>query len=118
MNWVAFIVAAGMGGAVRYYLEHRLQPIGKKGFPKATLIVNLLGAFILGLVFSAPESIYLTIGTAFCGALTTFSGISAQLMRRIKAGANVAAFQYLAVTLFFGLGVAELGLLLGELIFN
>lgn len=118
MNWLAFLIAAGFGGAIRYVFEHRYQPIGKHGFPKATLIVNVLGAFILGLVFTAPNTTYLVFGTAFCGALTTFSGISAQLMRRVNSGAVGAALSYLAITLVIGLSAAELGLLLGKLIFS
>lgn len=118
MNWVAFVIAAGLGGFIRYNFEHRIQPVGKSAFPKATLYVNLIGAFLLGLVFSAPDNIYLVAGTAFCGALTTFSGISAQLMRRITTGAFGAALSYISITFALGLGVAEIGLLVGELIFN
>ena len=118
MNWFLFLLAAAIGGYIRYEFEHRVQPIGKTGFPKATLYVNVFGAFLLGFVLTAPESIYLTLGVAFCGALTTFSGISAQLMRRISAGAFGAALTYIAVTLVIGLGAAELGLLLGQLLFN
>lgn len=118
MNWVWFVVAAGAGGFIRYQVEHRIQPIGKTGFPKATLFVNIAGAFLLGFVFSAPENIYTTIGIAFCGALTTFSGISAQLMRRLTTGAFGAALTYISITLTVGLVAAELGLILGELLFN
>ena len=118
MTWVWFGIAAGLGGFIRYIVEHRLQPVGKTGFPKATLYVNVAGAFFLGLVFSAPENLYTTLGVAFCGALTTFSGISAQLMRRVTTGAYSAAINYLAITLIIGLGAAEVGLLIGKLLFN
>ncbi len=118
MTWVLFAIAAGVGGFIRYAFEHKIQPIGKTGFPKATLYINVAGAFLFGLVFAAPESIYTLIGIAFCGALTTFSGISAQLMRRVTSGAYQAAIIYLLITLSLGLAVAQLGLFLGELIFN
>ena len=114
MNWLWFVVAAGLGGFVRYALEHKFQPVGQTGFPKATLQVNVAGSFLLGLVLSAPASVHNTIGIAFCGALTTFSGISAQLMRRVTTGAHLAAINYLVVTLVLGLGAAELGILLGK----
>ena len=118
MNWLIFALAAGVGGFIRYALEHKIQPIGKTGFPKATLYVNVAGAFLFGFVFSAPESIYTFVGLAFCGALTTFSAISAQLMRRVNSGALKAAMSYLLITLTLGLAVAQLGLFLGELVFN
>lgn len=118
MTWVLFALAAGLGGFIRYALEHKFQPIGKTGFPRATLAVNVLGAFLLGLVFSAPENLYQIIGIGFCGALTTFSAISAQLMRRVTTGAYGAALNYLGLTLVFGLLAAQLGILLGDFIFN
>ena len=118
MNLVFFAIAAGIGGFVRFLVEQRIQPIGKDAFPRATLYVNLTGAFLLGLVFSAPESLYTIIGIAFCGALTTFSGISAQLMRRVSSGAIWAATSYVVITFGIGLVLAQLGLLIGDFIFN
>ena len=117
MSWLAFVIAAGLGGFVRYFLETKIPPIGKSAFPKATLFVNVAGAFLLGLVFAAPENIYTTVGIAFCGALTTFSAISAQLLNRVMSGAFLAAINYLLTTLALGLLAAQIGLLIGELIF-
>ena len=118
MTWFYFALAAGLGGFIRYVFEHKLQPVGKTGFPRATLIVNVAGAFLLGLVFAAPESYYQVIGIAFCGALTTFSAISAQLMRRVNSKAFSAALNYLALTLVLGLAAAQIGLFLGDWLFN
>jgi CrcB protein len=118
MIWVWFAVAAGLGGFIRYSLEHRMQPIGKTGFPRATLYVNVAGSFLLGLVIAAPDSIHTIIGIAFCGSLTTFSGVSAQLMRRVTTGAIGSALNYLAITLTLGLIAAEIGIKLSELLFN
>ena len=118
MTWFLFAIAAGLGGFIRYAFEHKLQPVGKTGFPRATLIVNVAGAFILGLVFAAPENYYQVIGIAFCGALTTFSGISAQLMRRVNSNAFSAALSYLTLTLVLGLTAAQVGLFLGDWLFN
>ena len=118
MTWILFALAAGLGGFIRYAFEHKLQPVGKTGFPRATLIVNVAGAFILGLVFAAPENYYQVIGIAFCGALTTFSGISAQLMRRFNSNAFSAALSYLTMTLVLGLTSAQVGLFLGDWLFN
>lgn len=117
MSWIAFVGAAALGGFIRYFAESKLPPIGKSAFPKATLFVNVAGAFLLGLVFAAPENIYTSIGIAFCGALTTFSAISAQLLNRVMSGAFVAALNYLLVTLTLGLVAAQVGLLIGELIY-
>ncbi len=118
MTWVLFALGAGLGGFIRYIAEHKYQPVGKTGFPRATLAVNIAGAFLLGVVFAAPENIYQIIGIAFCGALTTFSAISVQLMHRVTTGAYTAALYYLGLTLVFGLLAAQLGLLLGDFILH
>lgn len=117
MNWILFIAAAALGGFIRYFVESKIPPVGKSAFPKATLFVNTAGAFLLGLVFAAPENIYTSVGIAFCGALTTFSAISAQLLNRVMSGAFVAALNYILVTLALGLVAAQVGLLIGGLIY-
>lgn len=117
MSWIVFVGAAALGGFIRYFVESKIPPIGKSAFPKATLFVNIAGAFLLGLVFAAPANIYTSVGIAFCGALTTFSAISAQLLNRVMSGAFVAAINYLFVTLALGLVAAQIGLLIGQLIF-
>lgn len=118
MNWMLFVLAAGFGGYLRYKVEHKFQPIVTTGFPKATLAVNLIGAFLLGLVFTAPNYVPTLVGIAFCGALTTFSGVSAQLMRQIITGSYSKALIYISITIVGGLTFAELGLYFGKLIFS
>jgi CrcB protein len=112
-----FVVAAALGGAARFVVEYRWPPVGQNAFPRATLAVNIAGSFILGLVFSAPSDIHLIIGTALCGALTTFSGVSLQMQKRFAAGANAQAFKYLLLLLISGISVAALGMWLGSYIF-
>jgi CrcB protein len=106
---LAFVVAAACGGLTRFATELVLPPVGRSAFPRATLVVNLTGAFLLGLVSQASHDVKLIVGTALCGSLTTFSGVSLQSYRRIAAGSWRGAVYYLTVTLGAGVLLAWLG---------
>ena len=113
----AFVLAAAFGGVLRLLAESHWPPVGPSAFPRATLIVNCVGSFILGLVFNAGHDLRLVVGTALCGALTTLSGVSLQLHRRVAAGGFGPALTYLVATLFSCLLCAEVGLQLSHLMF-
>ncbi len=115
IGWI--VLAAALGGLIRFSTEYLLPPVGTKAFPRATLIVNVAGSFVLGIVISAPHDLRLILGTGLCGALTTFSGVSLQLSRRLSSGDRRAALQYLGFTLALGLGAASLGISLGHYLF-
>lgn len=117
MTLVYLAIAAAIGGALRFAFEYKLPPVGPRAFPRATLIVNLLGTFIFGIVSVSNGDLKLVIGTGLCGALTTFSGVSLQLHRRIIANAWTSAMAYFAVTLTGGIIFAWLGIQLGKIIF-
>ncbi|MBA2861244.1 fluoride efflux transporter CrcB [Methanococcus maripaludis] len=81
MREILLIGLGGFFGAILRYFVSGIIPV-KFGIPTGTLIVNLLGSFILGfIVYSSlfgslsPEYRLLII-TGFCGALTTFSTFS------------------------------------------
>lgn len=114
MTAIFFVFAAGFGGGLRYLIELRFPPIGSRAFPRATLFVNALGTFILGFSTGLSENAQLIVGTALCGALTTFSGVALQLQRRFAAGANLQAIKYLIFMVALCLGMAQLGILLSE----
>lgn len=109
MNVLLLVAAAGIGGFLRFLVEYRFPPIGTSAFPRATLAVNVIGSFILGLMIHAPNDVRLIIGTGLCGALTTFSGVSLQLHRRMAAGAWKSAGTYFVILMSTGLVAAMVG---------
>lgn len=111
---VSLILGAGLGGFFRFVFEYKFPPVGQQAFPVATLGVNIVGSFILGLVVSAPPLWHAAIGTGFCGALTTFSGVSLQLSRRLQARdiRQVVIYTLLLVTVC--LASAWAGIQLGQ----
>ena len=101
---VAFVAAAAVGALARWQLgAHRLPR------PAATLLVNVSGAFALGLLdgWSAPE--LTVVGVGGLGAYTTFSTLADDI---VDLGRDdlVRGAAYVAVTLVAGIGAAVAGL--------
>src|SRR5579871_2988707 len=76
-------VGAALGGVARFMLAGFIQQRAGPSFPAGTLVVNLSGAFLLGmLVKLALQSAAITpemrafLTTGFCGGYTTFSTFS------------------------------------------
>ena len=112
-------VAAGGGlGAWLRYLVGRLWGLsgGTAAFPYATLTVNVVGSFAMGLLagwlarFGAHgEGWRLLLGVGLLGGFTTFSAFSLELVNMINRGAWVQAGSYAALSLSGGIA----GLLAG-----
>lgn len=115
------VLAGGCAGGLGRYLLTEALP--RSRFPWATLVVNLSGAFLLALLLVLvlevlPPSTYVRplLGTGFCGAWTTFSGIvvpSDELLRDGRAGTAAA---YLLASVLGGLVAGFGGLVLGRFV--
>jgi CrcB protein len=110
----ATITAGGAAGALgRAALGQYWLP-GATGWPWPTFVVNLLGAFLLGMVAMTTARIRLggagmLAGTGFCGALTTFSTFQVEILELINRGAPATAAAYLVASLAAGLLCASAG---------
>ena len=80
------------------------------------VIVNVLGAFILGWLVGLPirPKRQLLIGIGFCGSLTTFSSWMVHCVTFIAEGHWLAALGLMGLTLGLGLGAAALGVFVGR----
>ena len=80
------------------------------------LLVNVLGAALLGLLAGLPAAPrrQLLLGIGFCGSLTTFSSWMVDAMRLISAGQIDQALGLIGLTLGLGVGAAALGFWLGQ----
>ena len=95
----------GLGGAIgsifRYTLS--LLPI-KSSFPVLTLITNLLGAFIIGVVVGLFEKQYLSsqihlfLKTGLCGGFTTFSTFSLETLTLLENDMIFIAIVYALIS--------------------
>ena len=82
------------------------------------VVVNVAGAFILGLLVGRGVDArwQLLVGTGFCGSLTTFSACMVDCVVLMAAGQWLQAAGLLGITLGLGLGFGALGVLLGRLL--
>ena len=71
--------------------------------PWHTLLVNVLGAFLLGVVVTRSPRF---LGTGFCGAFTTFSAMQVQLLEELGVGEAIA---YAAGSIVLGYAAVVLG---------
>jgi CrcB protein len=94
MTMYIFIALGGATGAcLRYFLSQLMLQWFGKGFPFGTLLVNVVGSFLLGFLYSLLEHGQLeaalwrtTIGIGFLGALTTFSTFSVDTLLLFQQG--------------------------------
>lgn len=119
---LATIGTAGLGavfGAMgRYFITNYGKKHWGSNFPYATLVINLTGAFLLGLVFALKLSpfMYTLLGTGVLGGYTTFSTLNVELLNLWHSGKFTKFCIYLAASYFGGLGLIFVGYFIGNLI--
>lgn len=117
-------VAAALGGALgalgRWGVAEAL-PRDADGWPWATLLVNLSGCLVLGLlvgwVFSrSPRSSWLRpfLGTGVLGGFTTFSAFAVETVQLTDAGRPALAGGYVLASVAGGVAASALGLRAGR----
>ena len=100
------LVAGAFGAVARYVTDGAVHERWAPRVPMGTLVVNVLGSFVLGLLTGAalyhhPDPALRTVvGTGFCGALTTWSTLSWETVRLLDEGAPGGA----ALAMLCGLG--------------
>lgn len=95
--------AGALGCGTRYLVGLWL---GARSFPYATLLVNLIGCFLIALVFelslriaSFPPNLRLALTTGFMGGLTTYSSFNYETTKLASTGESGRALLYLGATL-------------------
>ncbi|GEO96272.1 fluoride efflux transporter FluC [Kocuria turfanensis] len=118
------VLAVGLGGALGTGARHGVAVVlpAVSGWPVATLAVNLLGAFLLGMLLEAlllrgeetPRRLLLRLGagTGFLGGFTTFSSLALEVQRMLSAGAPGQALAYVGLSLAGGSTACLAGALL------
>ena len=116
-----FLIVCGAGalGCGARYLVNLW--VGQRAFPYATLIVNLVGSFLIALVFelslriaSFPPNLRLALTTGFLGGLTTYSSFNYETTALASDGQSGRALLYVGATLIGCLVAGLLGLWLAR----
>ncbi|MHA6260198.1 fluoride efflux transporter FluC [Sporosarcina sp. CAU 1771] len=101
------IVVIGLGGFIgavlRYFISLKFQ--------KGTLIVNLIGSFLIGCVFGLelPRVWTFFLASGLAGALTTFSTMNKELIQLWQSSEKRKAFLYIASIYGGGILIAWIG---------
>ncbi len=111
------IVAGGAGALARFSVDSLVQARRLGDFPLGTLVVNLGGCFVLGLLDGLKVSHHtmVIIGSATLGSYTTFSTWMLETHRPAQDGDRAVAWQNVIVSLAAGLAAVVLGRLAGGL---
>lgn len=118
-GFVLVVVSGGcLGALARYSLGLVLPSPG--GWPLSTLLINVTGAFFLGVLLEGlsrrgPETgrlrlVRLLAGTGFMGAFTTYSTLAVDALHLFDSGAVAPALGYLLASLFGGVGAVVAGI--------
>ena len=114
--FVALVAAGALGAVARAWVAASvLRRWPRRGL--GTLVVNLTGAFLLGLWAALPHvpAAWLEVaGTGFLGAFTTFSSWMLEATASWREGRRGAVVAELAATLALGVAAAALGSALGR----
>jgi CrcB protein len=118
MTTVALIALFGALGCLsRYYLSGWVYDLAGRAFPYGTLAVNVVGAYLIGLImeFSLRSTLVspnlrigLTIG--FLGGLTTFSTFSYETFRLLEEGSFLLVTVNVLVSVVVCLAFTWLGI--------
>jgi CrcB protein len=115
MIWYVALGSA-VGGVARYVFSAAVQQRAGVGFPVGTLVVNLTGSFLLGLLWRyalgvqaiSPE-VRALLTTGFCGGYTTFSTFSYETAVLLEERAVFRAGSYIALSVVLSLVATWLG---------
>lgn len=91
--------AGGALGSIARYAVSLLFAHFAIGSHWATLLVNVVGSFMIGLLLTVlSNGAYLFAVVGFCGGFTTFSTFSSQALQLFQAGERVTAVAYMALS--------------------
>lgn len=116
---ILYIAIFGVLGVLSRYGVSLL--FGETLYPLATLTINVIGSFLIGLVFAAgverslfPAALNYGLMTGFLGGFTTFSAYCLELSRLLQAGRLGVALAYALLSVVLGVLATFGGLLLGR----
>lgn len=120
MRDVLLVGIGGGAGSIARFLVSRI--VGTTdGFPWATLTVNVVGSFAIGLAAGlfatrVSDSVRLGLVVGFLGGFTTFSAFSSETVDLVRNGAAALGLANMVVSMLLGVAAAVVGVLVGEAI--
>jgi len=116
-------LGGAFGTGARYLLGGAVVRWAGPEFPYGTLLINVLGSFLIGVVQQVgltslliPDTLRLVLAIGVMGGFTTYSSFSYETIRLLEAGSWMAATLYVVLTTALCLGCCVAGLSLGRVL--
>ena len=99
--FIAIFLGGGCGALSRYLIIDQINKLSSNSFPYGTILVNVLGAFLIGIIYylliskiiiNEQLKLFITIG--FLGGFTTFSSFNLDFFKLIESGSIFLAIIY------------------------
>jgi fluoride exporter len=116
LNALLVMLGGGIGALARYWLQGLVHRSTGPGFPYGTVVVNVAGCFVIGLLMVGMEErflvnpslrIFLTIG--ILGGFTTFSSFSYETIALMRDGEILFASLNVIISVVVCLGATYIG---------
>ena len=122
-TWLAVAAGGALGSLARFWLAAAMTALTGPRFPWGTLLINVLGSFVIGLVGAAtmaparvgmPPEVRVFLMVGVCGGFTTFSAFSLQTLELLQAAEFWPAVGYAAASVALCLVAVWTGWLAGR----
>ena len=121
MAYLYILAGAAVGAPLRYFVGTHVQVFASSNFPWGTLVVNVTGCFLIGLIMAVGErhdwltrDARLLLVTGLLGSYTTFSAFSFETKALTDAGEHGRALAYVVLSVVLGLAATWFGSALGK----
>lgn len=109
-NIICVAIGSGLGGVMRYLLSSLIKNHTSGAFPWATLVVNIVGCFVIGLIYAladrhkiVDQHLLLTLTVGLCGGFTTFSTFTNENITLLQSGHHWLFAAYTAAGITAGI---------------
>lgn len=118
MTYILVGIGGAFGSLIRYKLGKEISERSKSNFPIGTFIINISGAYLLGLasMLDLSENGFLMVADGFLGAYTTFSTFMYEGFNLFQENEKMNAFIYIFGSLLIGITGFILGAKTAKLI--
>ncbi len=115
-------IGSALGGVSRFLSQQFVQKNFPSYIPLGTLSVNIIGSFIIGIIYALSEKsiispeVRILIATGFCGGFTTFSSFAFENVKLLQDGEFFNTGLYVLLSVVIGFFSVYLGILFTKLI--
>ena len=116
IEYAMVLIGGSLGSVCRFAMSSLIKRINVTEFPVATLLINMIGSFLIGLLTAAHPGNFnqLLLGTGFMGGFTTFSTFQMENVTLFQKKNYLMLFVYVLCSLVICILLSILGLHLGH----